>query len=378
MTRTIVRKEQALRVVVAGGGVAALETLLALRELAGERVDVELLAPEQHFWFRPLAVAEPFGLGRVFRLELSHVARTCDAEFTPGELVAVDADRRTALTGAGQEIPWDVLVVAGGARGRPALPGALTFRGPADTDVLREALDRAGSNDAARIAFAVPGGSTWPLPLYDLALLTATELSRSGPGGAEVVLVTPERRALAALGETAGAAVAALLAERGVELRTRLQPISAGEGELVVAPGESVEAGLVVSVPRLEGAPIPGIPADERGFVPTDASGRVLGLTDVYAAGDTTDFPVKHGGLATLQADAVAEAIAAEAGAPVTPRPFRPVVRALLLSGTEPTYLEVDLFRPADAVVSQDPLWDPPAKISGRFLSPFLAAFAGQ
>ena len=45
-----------LRVLIAGGGVAALETVLALRALAGDRVKLELLAPDEEFVERPLAV----------------------------------------------------------------------------------------------------------------------------------------------------------------------------------------------------------------------------------------------------------------------------------------------------------------------------------
>ena len=52
-----------LRVLVAGGGVAALEVLLALRELAGRRVEVTLLSPDREFVYRPVTVAEAFGRG---------------------------------------------------------------------------------------------------------------------------------------------------------------------------------------------------------------------------------------------------------------------------------------------------------------------------
>jgi sulfide:quinone oxidoreductase len=41
--------EVATRVLIAGGGVAALEAALALRALAEDRVRVELLAPEPQF-----------------------------------------------------------------------------------------------------------------------------------------------------------------------------------------------------------------------------------------------------------------------------------------------------------------------------------------
>ena len=66
-------------------------------------------------------------------------------------------------------------------------------------------------------------------------------------------------------------------------------------------------------------------------------------MPDVFAAGDATDQPIKQGGLATQQADAAAELIAAEAGARVTPRPFRRVLRGVVLTGEAPLYLRRDL-----------------------------------
>ena len=97
------RDAEPIRVVIAGGGVAALEAALALHALAGRRAAVELLAPEPHFWYRPLAVAEPFGLDEATRLELSSIASSVGATFTLGGLVAVDAERRLAWTSAGED-----------------------------------------------------------------------------------------------------------------------------------------------------------------------------------------------------------------------------------------------------------------------------------
>jgi len=110
--------------------------------------------------------------------------------------------------------------------------------------------------------------------------------------------------------------------------------------------------------------------------VPTDLEGRVVGTTDVYAAGDATQFRPKQGGLATQQADAVAAAIAADAGANVRPAPYQPVLRGLLLTGFVPRYLRADL-REGTSVVDTEALWWPPAKIVGRYLAPFLAAQLG-
>jgi sulfide:quinone oxidoreductase len=132
----------------------------------------------------------------------------------------------------------------------------------------------------------------------------------------------------------------------------------------------------VVSLPRLEGPSLRGIPSDQGGWVPTDEFGWVLGLTDVYAAGDITQLAVKQGGLAAAQADAVASAIASDAGAPVRPKPFKPILRGLLLTGMAPRYLHAEPGK-GRSLVDTEPLWWPPAKIVGRYLTPFLAQHLG-
>jgi len=127
---------------------------------------------------------------------------------------------------------------------------------------------------------------------------------------------------------------------------------------------------------RLRGRPIGGLPQDENGFVPTDEFGWVLGLTDVYAAGDLTQVPIKQGGIAAQQADAVASAIAADLGAHTRPTEFRPVLRGLLLTGGPPHFLRADPDRHS-SFESTQPLWWPPGKIVGRHLTPFLAEQLG-
>ena len=72
-------RQDRYRVLIAGGGVAALEAMVALRRLAEERVDIELLAPDRDFFYRPLAVAEPFGAGEAFRFDLRALATGCGA-----------------------------------------------------------------------------------------------------------------------------------------------------------------------------------------------------------------------------------------------------------------------------------------------------------
>jgi len=364
-----------MRCLVAGGGVAALETTIALRDLAPHLVDVELLAPEHEFWYRPLAVAEPFGLARVVRFELGDLASSMDATFSLGALVSVDADAHTVTTSHGQEIEYDTLVLACGARPVPALEGALTFRGPADSETFRRLLADVQAGAVESIAFVLPASVTWGLPLYELALLTATYLERQGIRSVELTFVTHEPEPLALFGGDASHAVRDVLEEKGIELVTGTHARSRGFGELTIVPGGELEADRIVALPRLVGPAITGLPHDRDGFVSTDPYGRVVGVHDVYAAGDATTFPVKQGGLATQQADAVARSIAAKAGADVAPEPFHPVLKGLLLTGGPSAYLRSELGggHGDTAMVSGEALWWPPAKIVGHYLAPFLA-----
>jgi sulfide:quinone oxidoreductase len=372
-------RQRQKRVLIAGGGVAALEAALALRRLAEDKVRVELLAPELHFWYRPLAVAAPFELGDVLHFELDGLARKIGVEFTLGGLVGIDAWRHVAHTSRNTQLEYDMLLVACGALPMPAIPGALTFRGPADIELIGSLLRDLESGAARSVAFVIPWGAVYSLPAYELALLTSAHLDRQGVRGVEVRLVTPEDEPLQVFGPEASEAIRELFSDRGIALRTGAYPRDVVDGMLRLLPDGSVEADRVVALARLKGAPLDGIPQTVDGFVPVDAHGRVHRVADVYAAGDITSFTVKQGGIAAQQADTVAEAIAAAAGADVEPTRFRPVLRGVLLTGTRPRYLRRDLgFEPeVEPVASLEALWWPPAKIVGRYLAPFLASIAG-
>ena len=362
-------------VVIAGAGVAGLETALALQAIAPEHVSVELISPEEEFVYRPLAVAEPFQVGEVRRFPLAQLVRAAGAELRQGAVVAVNTDEKRVELADGTTVEYDVLVLALGARPLPAVPGALTFRGlPEDSEELARLLEHVTGGDLRRLVFAVPAGSTWQLPLYELALLTGEYLSEHLTH-AELTVVTPEKEPVGLFGTKASEAIAQLLETRGIGLRTSATPVAFEEGVLRLADGGTLIADAVVALPALEGPRIDGLPQDERGFVPTDEYGRVADLTDVYAAGDLMQSSIKQGGVAAQEADAVADAIAADAGAPVHPSPCRPVLRGLLLTGFVPRFLRHE--ETGLSLVDTQPLWWPPGKIVGRHLSPFLAEHLG-
>jgi sulfide:quinone oxidoreductase len=307
-------------VLVAGGGVAGRQLMSALRVRARPRVRVTLVAPQaQH---------------------------QQGVELVLDRLVAVDTQEHRAYTCGGRRMRYDTLVVTVGARRVAPFPGALTFD-PGDDVGLRALVADLVAGIAASVVFALPSPSAWPLPLYEMALLAAGELREYGCA-APVRLVTPERSPLALFGSAAAEAITPFLEDRGVELVTGAQPRDVIAGGLRLRDGRVVPADRVVTVPDVASRPVPGLPLDCAGFLPTDAHGQVVGEPEVYAAGDVTAFPLRHGGPATQQADAVAEAIAAacDAGADA-PAPFAPVLRGRLLTSGAPLYLQAP---PRDAV----------------------------
>lgn len=366
-------REAPFRILIAGGGVAAVEAMLALRPWTSRRrAEVELLTPATDLVHRPLSVAEPFGRGQPIRIPLARVVADCHATHRRAALASVRSERREALTVDGEALEYDALLLAIGARPSPALPGALSYRGLPDAAPFRRLLRRVRRGSSRRVLFTVPTSVAWALPLYELALLTAAMLREEGVEGVAIGVVTHEPAPLAAFGPSAGEAVAGILAEHGVELRTEAAPSAVVGGKLRLAGGASIPADEVVALPELAVAPLPGVPQGPRGFIPTDRLMEVEGAPRVYAAGDATWFPIKQGGLAAQQAEVAAGAIATRFDRRAKADPFRPILRAALLTGSGPFYLRAAIGDEDGATFSSTPLWWPPSKVAGHHLASYL------
>ena len=360
------------RVVIVGGGVAGIEALLALHDLAGDRAELTLVAPQPDFLYKPLLVEEPFDLEPAERHELAPLAEEKGARFVLQAVSAVRPEDHLVELDDGSKLGYDYLIVCAGGRFRPALEGATTFPSGGQPFRADEVLDRAADKDH-RMAFVVPRGVTWSLPLYEIALMTQRRAVERGTD-VKIAVITPESAPLVVFGGAASAAVSELLHARGIEVFPNSTVRDIAENGIALSlGGRAVGPAEVVALPVMEGPAIEGLPADEGGFIPIDDHARVQGVEDIYAAGDGTTFPIKQGGLATQQADAAAEDIAHRLGAAVTPEPFRPVLRGKLLTGDESVSLRADVAGGGgEGVASPDVLWWPPHKISARYLAPLL------
>src|SRR4051794_1192710 len=242
-----------LRVLIAGGGVAALEAVLALRALAGDRVGLQLLAPGEDFVQRPSSVVSPFSGEPAPRVPLDRLS-VLGVRRHRGALDAVDPVAHEIRTSDGGRLSYDRLLVAPGARPVEGVPGATLFRGPISAGAVEGALRAA----TERALFVLPPGSGWPLPLYELALLAARELGDA----LDVAVVTTEPRPLDVFGPVASDALARLLLQAGVEFMGETIAEQVVGEVLVAAGGRMIRGDAVISLPRLRGPHIAGLPAD--------------------------------------------------------------------------------------------------------------------
>jgi sulfide:quinone oxidoreductase len=333
------RRGEGQRVLIAGAGVAGLEAALALRDLAGDRVDVALHDPGGEFAYRPFGIGEPYGTTRAFRYDLHRLSELCGASLHSSAIAAVEPERRIAVSRDDERLPYDQLIVATGARMLESVPGAVTYWGVADEGQVGDLIADLRLGRLRRLVLTMPPGHSWVLPLYELALLAANVLDKTANDRARITVVTPEAAPLEIFGPRAAEQTSALLAQRRIDVIAGARPVSFATKRLRIDPGEDVEADAVIALPRLVGRGIGGIPGDEDGFIAVDEEGGVVGLERTYAAGDVSSLSFKQGAFATQQADTVAEAIAAAVGVAVKPRAAGPQMRAVLWTDRGPRYL---------------------------------------
>jgi sulfide:quinone oxidoreductase len=325
-----------------------------------------------------MSVREPFAHPQAQRYPLAPIVRDAGATLLADELAWVEPEQRVVHTRSGAELPYDMLVLALGARIHPRYSHALTIDDRRLDTTMEGLIQDVEGGYVKRVAFIAPGRMAWPLPLYELALMTA---GRAYDMGVElkVTIITPEDAPLAIFGTAASDAVTERLGRARIETICSAYAEVPHAREVVINPGDrKLEVDRVVALPELYGPAVRGIPLSEHGFLRVSPHGEVHDVDDVYACGDCTEFPIKHGGIATQQADTVAEALAARAGAQIEPQPFHPVVHGMLLTDTKPIFLTARITggEGFSSEVGDQPQWSPPAKVASKYLAPYLEAHA--
>jgi len=363
------------RVVICGGGIAAVEGLLRLRPLVGDAVEITLLAPNEELRYRPVAVQEPFSRPAARRYPLRRIVRQANAEWVQEALEWVDPDGQIAHTVEGAALQYDALLLAVGARTDVPYAHVTVFDDAHADDTYRGLVQDVEEGYTRSVALLLPEGPAWPLPIYELALMTAQRAESMGMEGIGIHLVTAEPEPLAAFGRHASQAVAELLEAARVRVHLGSRAEVPASRKLVVHPeGRELEPERIVAMPRILGPRIRGVPADHDGFIPVDELCRVRGLEPrVFAAGDAANLEIKHGGLGAQMADTAAAGIAALAGADVGVEPLRPLLRGVLYTGAEPLYLTARIEDGrVESEVSRERPWPADEKVVAEELGPFL------
>jgi DNA-binding NarL/FixJ family response regulator len=321
-----------------------------------------------------MTVREPFAYSAAMRYPIAEIARDIGAELRADGLKSLDPARRTVQTEAGEQLRYDALLLGLGARAQASYEPATTLDDKRLDEVLHGLVEDVEGGYAKRVAFVIPGRVGWPLPIYELALFTARRAYDMNIKLA-VTIATPEDAPLAIFGDAVSAAVAQLLEQSGITTITSAYCEVPDDFHVDIHPGnQRLEVNRIVALPELFGPSLHDLPGALHGFVPVDAHCQVAGVERVYAAGDVTDFAVKHGGIAAQQAVTATEAIAALAGAPIEPKPFHPVLQGVLLGGDKPLYLTAEITggRGSRSQASHTPTWSPATKIAARYLAPYL------
>src|SRR5262249_30606460 len=224
-----------LGVIMVGGGVAGVEAALALADLAPDRTDVTMIAPNTEFVYRPMAVREPFAYGAARRYPLASIARDAGARLLHGELGRIDPARHAIHTKEDEHIEYDALLLALGAKIVPRYAHAHTIDDTRLDATLHGLIQDVEGGYVHNLAFVSPSSIAWPLPLYELALMTAGRAYDMEIDLA-VTVITPEPAPLAVFGAAASSAVGELLRSARIETIASAAAEGPSSREVLIRP----------------------------------------------------------------------------------------------------------------------------------------------
>ena len=201
-------------------------------------------------------------------MPLARFTEDTGAELVADAVVGVDdAAARGAACAPAATLAFDALLLAPGGRRSPASRAPRPGGPVGDSDIYGGLLRDIEEGYAKRLAIVVPPGAVWPLPAYELALMTAGEARAMGHDDVCVTVVTPERAPLSLFGDQASAAVAEELEPPASACGPASWPRRpggprAGAGRRAARRPARVRRPAHSSGPRSQ-----GLPADDEGFI---------------------------------------------------------------------------------------------------------------
>jgi sulfide:quinone oxidoreductase len=311
------------RIVVVGGGTGGTMVANRLsRHFEADEAEITVVDGDDRHVYQPGLLFVPFGLADVEDLVRPRRRQLSDGiVFHEHEVAEVWVDRDELLLDNGVVLPYDVLVVATGARLQPeeteglSGPGwderVFTFYTPESASALRTKLERF---DGGRVVVnLVDMPIKCPVAPLEFAFLADWHFrERELRDRVELVYATPLDSAFTK--PVAAHELAGLLAEKEIELVTEFNvaEVDGIGGTVASYDGRKLDFDLLVTVPLHGGAAYversPGL-GDALGFVPTDT--RTLQATaksNVFALGDATNLPIsKAGSVSHFEAEVLTE-----------------------------------------------------------------------
>jgi NADH dehydrogenase FAD-containing subunit len=344
------------RIVILGAGFAGLETAFLLRMRLRDRAELTVVSEREAFSFRPNTIYVPFGADPAeLVVDLSKPFHRRNIAFVGDRVADVDPSSHQVVLAGGRTLDYDKLVVATGAAMRPEeIPGlaehAATIWTPESMLGVRERFQRvhdgAKRGETARVLFLIPPNNKCAGPLYEMVMMLDTWLRRENAReGIEITWSTFEHSYIQAFGPRLHEVVEKEFEERGIGGHTNETVTEIAPDEARYADGSTRAFDhLIAFPPYVSAVRYSSLPSDDRGFIAAQADTRqAAGHPDIYAPGDAGDFPVKQAFLAFLQADTVAEHIAASAGLHDFENPFDPVSMCIMEMFDKATFAQVPL-----------------------------------
>ena len=370
------------KIVFLGGGFAGLETAYALRSAMPDQADITLISNRPTFLFRPHTIYIPFGVDEdQLLVDIAKPARRREIRFVEAHARAADPVRRVIAyerDGQTHHELYDYLVVATGAQPHPEEIPGLTEHGHSMGSVpgmvalrnrLNHVLERAKYGKVQRIVLALPPHAPYTTPVYELTFMLDSFLRDARVREqVNLTLVTHESQYIESFGPLLHNLIQEQFETRGIENRTGSALVRVEAGVAHFDTGDALPFDLLAAFPPASASvAFPGLPADERGYLHTHLATRhVHGLHGVFAAGDTSDFPIRQAFVALLQADAIAEGITADVQGRAPRFVFEPVSKFVMEEFDTGLYaqtpfsteggLHVDLDSP-EYKAGASPLW---------------------
>jgi sulfide:quinone oxidoreductase len=310
------------RIVILGGGTGGTIIANRLRRMYdSDRAEIVVVDRDDHHVYQPGLLFVPFGLADAREIVRSRSAQLHDGiEFRLSEIDAVDMTASAVRLADGDDLTYDVLIIASGARLLPEETDGLTGAGWRERVFTFYDMDGAVALAAALRRFE--GGRVvvnlvdmpikCPVAPLEFAFLADWFLHEGGiRDRCRLSYVTPLDGAFTK--PIASQHLGGLLVEKRIELVTEFATgeVDGAGGRLVSYDGREVPFDLLVSVPLHGGAEYvtrsSGL-GDEFGFVPTDRHTlQSTAAANVFAIGDATNLPTSKAGSVThFEADVLA------------------------------------------------------------------------